>query len=259
MIGLYFSGTGNTKHCVTLYVKEMSEHGISISMEDPNWKTYIQTFNQIVLGYPIYYSSLPKIMEDMIKENALLWKGKDIFIITTMGLFSGDGCGCAARLLRAYGANIIGGLHIKMPDCISDEKLLKHTDETNRKTILSAEQKIKEAAQQHKQGNPYQQGLSFPSHLLGLFGQRLWFHHKVKHYVDDLKINHDACIACGTCVSLCPMQNLSLVNSQLITHHQCTMCYRCINHCPTKALTLLGKEVIAQYRLKQLLEKQNQD
>ena len=60
MVGIYLSGTGNTKHCI---------------------------------------------------EN-------------TMGAFSGDGAGCTARLLKKYGAHILGGLHVKMPDSVCDSKLL---------------------------------------------------------------------------------------------------------------------------------------
>lgn len=41
------------------------------------------------------------------------------------GLFSGDGTGCAARLLKKYGAQILGGVQIKMPDSVCDSKLLK--------------------------------------------------------------------------------------------------------------------------------------
>jgi hypothetical protein len=52
-----------------------------------------------------------------------------------MGLFSGDGTGCSARLLKKYGAKIVGGLHIKMPDCIGDVKLLKKTLDANKNII----------------------------------------------------------------------------------------------------------------------------
>ena len=44
----------------------------------------------IIFAYPIYYSNLPKIVRDFICENSDIWKGKRVFIIATMGLFSGD-------------------------------------------------------------------------------------------------------------------------------------------------------------------------
>ncbi len=55
---------------------------------------------------------------------------------------SGDGAGCGARLLKKYGANIIGGLHLKMPDCIGDVKLLKKTLKQNKQLVKCAENKI---------------------------------------------------------------------------------------------------------------------
>lgn len=83
------------------------------------------------------------------------------------------------------------------------------------------------------------------SHLIGLFGQRLWFYRKTTGYTDKLKI-HENCIGCGLCVSLCPMKNISLNNGKAVADKKCTMCYRCISHCPKKAITLLGNEIKEQ-------------
>ena len=69
------------------------------------------------MGYPTQYSNAPYMVRDFIKQNSsLVRKIKKIFCAATMGAFSGDGAGCAARLLKKYGALILGGLHIKMPD-----------------------------------------------------------------------------------------------------------------------------------------------
>ena len=48
------------------------------------------------------------MVRDFIKRNASLWKGKKVFCVNTMGLFSGDGTGCTARILKKYGAEILG-------------------------------------------------------------------------------------------------------------------------------------------------------
>lgn len=171
---------------------------------------------------------------------------KRIFIISTMGLFSGDGTGIAARILQSYGAQIIGGLHIKMPDCICDEKALKRSYEKNKQLIEHANKKIKAAAERLHENNPTKEGLGFLYHMAGLFGQRLWFYNKTKHYTDNVKIDDSACIRCGICTKSCPMNNLSLVQNKVVTHHQCTMCYRCANLCPQKAITILGSKVVMQ-------------
>lgn len=62
--------------------------------------------------------------------------------VATMGAFSGDGAGCAARLLKKYGAEILSGVHIKMPDSVCDSKLLKRQMEENKKIIEKADRKF---------------------------------------------------------------------------------------------------------------------
>lgn len=63
----------------------------------------------------------------VINDHSRLWKDKRVLCVATMGLFSGDGADCSARLLKKHGAKIVGGLHICMPDSVCDVKLLKKT------------------------------------------------------------------------------------------------------------------------------------
>lgn len=116
-----------------------------------------------------------------------------------------------------------------------------------------AEEKIKKAAQAFKSGQAPREGLSFLSHMAGLFGQRLWFSHKTKHYSDKLKISSEKCVGCGVCIKLCPMGNLSVDNQMAVHHNRCTMCYRCICHCPHQAITLLGDTLHEQCRIENYL------
>jgi len=245
MLGVYFSGTGNTKHCLEKFM-ELFDGSEPVSMENQDVVEAIRKSNDIVFGYPIYYSNTPKIVKDFISRNSDALKNKRIYIIVTMGLFSGDGAGCGARLLKKCGAKIIGGLHVKMPDCIGDVKALKKPLAQNQQLVINAEQKIDQAVKALKQGKPTKEGLGFFYHIAGLFGQRLWFYGKTMKYSDKLSINENMCVGCGKCVALCPMQNLTLVDKKTSAGGKCTMCYRCVNGCPNRAITLLGKEVIEQ-------------
>jgi hypothetical protein len=101
-------------------------------LEDPLSVRCIENQDTIVFGYPTQFSNLPFMVRDFIVKNSSIWKGKKVFCINTLGLFSGDGTGCAARILKKYGAQILGGLQIKMPDSVCDSKLLKKSIEKNR-------------------------------------------------------------------------------------------------------------------------------
>ena len=61
MLGIYFSGTGNTKHCIELFVKELDAEAKCISIEDVAVLDEIHKSDFIVLAYPIYFSNLLKI------------------------------------------------------------------------------------------------------------------------------------------------------------------------------------------------------
>lgn len=247
MLGIYFTGTGNTRHCVMKFVQAIDKEGICLPLESAECKKYIKNEDTIVFGYPIQYSNCPIYVRDYIESNGKLFAKKKIFIIATMGLFSGDGTGCSARLFRKCGAKVIGGLHLKMPDSVCDVSKLKKGEIECRQLIDEADKKIMESARKFEEGTPTKDGLSFFSHIAGLFGQRLWFYTKTAKYSDKLKINHDVCIRCGKCVENCPTHNLVMGDKYVTVKNKCTMCYRCIAHCPKQAITLIGNKVVVQY------------
>lgn len=248
MTGIYFSGTGNTKFCTEKFLAHFDSPQV-FSIEDDSALHAIFENRDIVFAYPIYYSNLPKIVRDFIESNSELWRGKNIFIIATMGLFSGDGSGVSARIFKKYGANIVGGLHIKMPDCIGDVKALKKSPEENIEIIKTAVRKIDRAAEDYKNKKPMQEGLNFLYHMAGLFGQRLYSYSKTKNYTYGSKIDTNVCIGCGKCEKLCPMNNIKIVEGKAVSGNMCTLCYRCFSSCPQKAITILGKEVLEQHRI----------
>ena len=117
MTGIYFSGTGNTKFCMERLIQEIGGEG-PCSIEDRAALDAVCRSREIAVGYPVQYSNIPKILRDNILDHRDIWAGKRVFVLATMGLFSGDGAGILARLLERQGASIIGGLHLKMPDSI---------------------------------------------------------------------------------------------------------------------------------------------
>lgn len=123
MVGVYFSGTGNTKFCIEYFINGLDKFSKCYSIEDKNVISEILKSENIVLAYPIYYSNLPKIVRDFIYNNSNIWKDKKVYIIATMGLFSGDGTGLSARILKKFGAKIIGAYILK---CLTALEMLKH-------------------------------------------------------------------------------------------------------------------------------------
>ena len=247
MLGIYLSGTGNTKHCIEKLTTLIDESAVVLPLESEDIIDNIKNSENIILGYPTQFSNAPIMVRDFIKSNDI-WENKKILCVTTMGAFSGDGAGCTARLLKKKGAIILGGLHIHMPDSVCDSKLLKKSLDENRQIVNSADKKIERVARDIKNGTYPKDGITLFSHIIGLFGQRLWFYGKTSHYSDELKINN-SCIGCGLCSEICPMKNITISgNGKAVANNKCTMCYRCISQCPQKAITLIGDAVQEQCR-----------
>ena len=47
---------------------------------------------------------------------------------------------------------------------------------------------------------------------------------------------HSACIGCGKCEKLCPLNNITLQNARPVWGTNCTQCMACICYCPTRAI-----------------------
>lgn len=107
MQGVYFSGTGNSRYAAELFCNEYDKSSKVFSIEDKNVIEAVKQTDEIVFAYPVQYSTVPKALRDFISDNKELWRNKSIFIIATMGLFSGDGAGVLGRLLQKQGAKII--------------------------------------------------------------------------------------------------------------------------------------------------------
>ena len=254
MVGLYFSGTGNSKWAINTFVSKIDNNIKTYSIEDENVIDKIKDEEVIIFAYPVMFSNIPKIVKDFFIYNKEIWANKKFFVIATMGLFSGDGAGLIKRLVKKYKAKTIGGLHLQMPDCIGDVKALKRSLEKNKEIINNAIIKIDKSAEAFKNNKPKKEGLNIFYHLAGLFGQRLYFHNKTSKYSDKLRIDSTKCIGCGKCAGICPMHNIKIENNKAVSLNKCTMCYRCINNCPTCSITLLGKKVIEQSLIEKYID-----
>lgn len=246
MIGIYFSGTGNSAYAAEVFMKAYNGSSDVFPIEDKKLPQLLKEHDELVISYPVQYSDVPKFLRDFVHDNRDVWRGKRIFIIATMALFSGDGAGVLGRLLKQYGAEITGGLHLQMPDSIADEKVLKRSLRANIQLVEKAAEKTAKAAQSIKSGRYPQEGLGLLSRLAGFLTQRLWFGYRTRKYSSRLNIDTEKCVGCSKCAKACPTQNIVMKGNRAAGLDRCTLCYRCVNLCPKQAITLLGKRVVEQ-------------
>lgn len=54
MIGIYFSGTGNSRYALELFLKEYDNDSVLFSIEDKNLIEHINNYDEIVLRMKRY-------------------------------------------------------------------------------------------------------------------------------------------------------------------------------------------------------------
>jgi len=249
MIGVYFSGTGNTRHCVERFVQLSDKTARCFSLEDGGLAEEVPRHEVIVFGFPIYYSNIPKIAKDFIAHNANCFAGKKIFLITTMAFFNANGVGYARELFKRCGAQVIGSLQLSMPENIRDLWITQaYTGpRMDANKVVRAEKKIAREAANFARGDHPQNGRGPLNRIVGIVFKWLWFYPKTDEYTQAPKIDADKCTGCGKCVELCPMRNIQMAGNSVLSGNRCTICYRCCNNCPTQALTVLGRKIYGQY------------
>lgn len=248
VLTLYFSGTGNSKFVAEHFSKLMGASCHSIE-EEINFREQMEASETIALCYPIYGSCVPKIMREFITENRPTFEGKKLIILSTQLMFSGDGARVCTDLLTGIRLNILYAEHFNMPNNISNLALFPLADsEKLRRYAKNAERKLERVCGDIRSGIVKKRGFNPISKYLGWLTQRLYFPDLEKRAANDVRIT-SACIACGKCVTICPMKNLEIIDQKIKQRGRCTLCYRCVNQCPQKAITvLLHKEVKVQYR-----------
>lgn len=75
MIGLYLSGTGNTRYCVEYLLRLLDETAEAVPIEEENAAERAAAHSSIVLAYPIQYSNAPLMVRAFIRDHAELWRG----------------------------------------------------------------------------------------------------------------------------------------------------------------------------------------
>ena len=85
MLGVYLSGTGNTKHCVEKLTALLDPSAKAIPIESRNTGEEIKRNDMILLGYPTQYSNAPYMVRNFIKKNPTYGKIRKYCVLRRWG------------------------------------------------------------------------------------------------------------------------------------------------------------------------------
>jgi flavodoxin/formate hydrogenlyase subunit 6/NADH:ubiquinone oxidoreductase subunit I len=244
----YFSGTGNTWWAAQRLAEELgkrkfqtSAHSIErVSREEVN--QLIDQAKIVALGYPIYASDAPLIMQDFIRALPKNKQPKRMLVFVTQAFWSGDGAYFIRPEVESKGYRIDWAVHFNMPNNISLDLgfFINAFFGLFHAKPADTLKRIKKLADRVSKNSPWLMGRS-PFFSLGWI-QRIPYRKEIHRWQSGVyQVNTEKCNACARCERLCPVDNITLINGLPHFDDHCNLCLRCFNYCPQLAIEAFGK------------------
>jgi ferredoxin/flavodoxin len=233
----FFSGTGNTKLVVDEMTSFFREHQCIVKLFpiEKNKNQEINIEHTIGLAFPIaVFSSYPFIWKFLhyLPETAV---NTEIFFVDTLAGNSFGFVNTLYHILKKKGYKPIAAKEIIMPSNwnfkkVSEEKYNKQQRQGIIKAKKFAHDLIfSDITWKH---HPFNNPLTYLAK-----SKKPWDFMRKKM---PLELNSSACIKCGICYKVCPVDNIQMVHFPEFSN-RCQLCQRCLNFCPTHAITIKGK------------------
>jgi ferredoxin len=231
---------GNTERLARTMAQTLGCHFIK-PQEALN--TDLSHYKTIGFGSGIYFGSHHTAILEVVKK--LNRSEQDVFVFSSRG----------APVLGKYHESIKELLVVKGKN-ITGEFSVRGYDETGPWVIIGGgnvgkpdEKDLKKAAKFLRNCLPQH---CMPDYYLQINAKlpvREGFVNKYTHIVknspvmlagDRVTVNHTACIGCGKCVKICPLEVIVIIDSKAVPEKEmdCTLCRLCGSNCPERAISL---------------------
>ncbi|MCK9632159.1 MAG: EFR1 family ferrodoxin [Methanoregula sp.] len=231
----YFTGTGNSLAAAKKIAAVLGDcELVPVASLEKTRGDITPQADRVGIVCPVYFSGLP-LMVASFAERLDPAAVKYLFCIMTHG---GGGESAALRQLdsilrKRQGRGLDAGFGVAMPGnyILMYEPM---TVEKQREILQKADSVIGDIA--GAVGRCEKRSL--PSSLINRVLYSIAYPYFRSHVrKGDKKFTvTDKCTACGTCVAICPSNNIELVNDRPVWKHQCELCCGCIHTCPVQAI-----------------------
>ncbi len=241
---IYFSGTGNSRYVAKELAKKL--HDTCICANDSikrQKKGFFHGKKPFVFVFPVYLSTIAKIFADFINNSHFEGNQNAYFIATCVGA-SGSVPNDCKKLCEKKGLNFCGAERVLMPQ--NYIALFKMTPEEEcQRRLAAASEQASALSEIIAKGECFTLSPAPSIEYIatkvveklynGPFTPTRPFH------------TTDACIGCGLCAKVCPLNRITLIEGKPSWTGSCIHCMSCINHCPKEAIEY-GKKTIGKRR-----------
>lgn len=230
---LYFSGTGNSRYLAELMAEELGDELYSINEGIKN-NDYISAgpAERLVFVVPVYGWRIPHVVEQWIRKNETL-QGQDAYFIINCGSDIGQADGYAEQLCQEKNLRYMGTAEVVMPENYIAMFNCPDEEET-RRIIKAAEPIVREAAARIRQKQPLKplSTTLFKKIKSGPINTAFY-----RFCVKSSSFYAEAgCSRCGVCETVCPLNNIRIVDDGPVWGDRCTHCMACICRCPEEVI-----------------------
>ena len=192
----------------------------------------VQTGRDVVLVTPTYAWRIPRVVSEWLGKTALTGAER-IWFVMDCGSEIGNAAGYNRQLAAQKQLQYMGTAQIIMPENYI-AMFNAPQKEQARSIVEQAEPALQRVLAQLKAGQ------EFPPPRDNLYDRFMSGPVNPVFYRLFVKAEAfratGACIGCGKCVELCPLNNIHLENGKPVWGKNCTHCMACICYCPKEAI-----------------------
>ncbi len=230
----YFSGTGNTMLVTMKMADVFKERRCHVNIERMEYSSGsdVDIEHTIGLGFPVAILSTYNLVWDFINSLPDV-DGTEIFMVDTLGGYSGGLVGTLRSVLEKKGYKTIGACEIIMPNnifYIQDEK-------TNMKKVKKGLEVAEKYANALMDGKSHWGRVPVFSDIMNLISIAAFrlteadLHQKYFKF----RTKKSRCNQCGICADICPVGNI-IMEDYPVAGNKCEYCMRCVSMCPRRAI-----------------------
>jgi ferredoxin len=271
----YFSGTGNSLVVARDIAEKLEGKLIAIPLAIKEENTYPEG-DTLGIVFPVYHQGLPNIINRFIEKLDNIPE-KYIFGVCTYGDSPGISLEYLDENIKAKGGKLSAGFTVKMPynyvtpslvlkDFFRSFKLREIDSDKCQKMYHNWQKKLEyifEIIKNRKKAKIETAARAIEKmvdylNLRDTLQKKIWL--KIANFqgstdssfrdsiqLMDYGFQWDAkCNGCGTCVKVCPVNNIKMEKNRPIWQHHCEQCFACLQWCPQEAIqfsknTVYGK------------------
>ena len=232
---LYFSATGNTAFIAKELAARLNDECLNL-LDRVKTQDYTPLHSEkpFVICAPVYVCEMPRFLSSYLKKQVFTGS-KEVYFVFTSGGYCGISGVLSKSIFKAKGMVYRGHAEFKMPRnyVINESYPMLEKDEVENR-ITNAYHQLDQVASNILSGsNLIARHVYLFETIITVPFNPVWCKYKLT--AKDFYVT-DACVGCGKCQKLCPLNNISLVDGTPVWGDQCTHCMACIGNCPTKAI-----------------------